>query len=309
MIAHLLKKIGFALWEAPRAFRLIRQPRILMTLLVKNEADVLEANLRFHRSMGVDGFLITDNNSTDRTPEIIRRYQEKGWILEVIHETATNYEQKRWVDRMAWLAKTRYGADWIINADADELWYAPSGSLKQAVSALSVNVLHCEVRGVYPEEGKPFWQWSQRVVPTREGENFDLSPYSVFAPQRKKVMHKAAGYLQIAMGNHKVAMLPRRCAYGEVRVYHYTVRGRAHFLQKMENGGRQLEQNKSKHGGRHWRYFYELYKAGRLEQEYDRVIGKNQYAELCQTGHILSDSTIPDYFARHPELIESLLKP
>lgn len=121
MSLYLLKKVGFALAESFKAFRLTPSPRLIMTLLVKNEEDVLEDNLLFHKAMGVDGFIITDNNSTDRTSEIIRKYKEKGWVKEVIEETATNYEQKEWVDRMIWKAKTVYKADWVINADADEL--------------------------------------------------------------------------------------------------------------------------------------------------------------------------------------------
>ena len=66
-----------------------------MTLLVKNEESMLEENLLFHKAMGVDSFIITDNNSTDSTPEIIRKYKQKGWIKEVIEEKATDYEQKR----------------------------------------------------------------------------------------------------------------------------------------------------------------------------------------------------------------------
>ena len=69
---------------------------------------MLEENLQFHKAMGVDGFIITDNNSTDSTPDIIRKYKQKGWIKEVIEEKATNYEQKDWVDRMIWKAKTIY---------------------------------------------------------------------------------------------------------------------------------------------------------------------------------------------------------
>ena len=118
MRMYMMRKIGYALVEIFKTFRRISSPRLIMTLLVKNEEDMLEENLRFHKAMGVDGFIITDNNSTDRTPEIIEKYRQMGWVKEVIQETATNYEQKAWVDRMIWKAKTRYGADWIINADA-----------------------------------------------------------------------------------------------------------------------------------------------------------------------------------------------
>ena len=65
-----------------------------MTLLVKNEAELLETNLRFHHAMGVDAFVVTDNGSTDATPDIIRRYVEKGWIVAHIVEPDTGYHQK-----------------------------------------------------------------------------------------------------------------------------------------------------------------------------------------------------------------------
>lgn len=298
MSLYFLKKVGFALAESFRAFRLTPSPQLIMTLLVKNEEDVLEDNLLFHKAMGVDGFIITDNNSTDRTPEIILKYKEKGWIKEVINETATNYEQKDWVDRMIWKAKTIYNADWVINADADELWYSPSENLKTELSATHANVLNCEMRSVYPEEGKPFWQWNKMVKAIAEPEIYDLSRYSLFERQNKKVIHRATCYLQISMGNHKVTMFPKQSEYGRVRVYHYNIRGKQHFMEKMINGGKQLEQHSSKRGGRHWRYFYQLHKEGKLEAEYERVIGKPAFDQLSKDGFIYIDTTIPDFFKK-----------
>lgn len=71
----MLKKVLKAVSEGPQLFRRCSNPKLIMTLLVKDEADMLEENLLFHHSMGVDGFIVTDNNSTDRTPEIIRKYK------------------------------------------------------------------------------------------------------------------------------------------------------------------------------------------------------------------------------------------
>ena len=116
----LLSKIGHVISEFPLAFKQTKEVKLFMTLLVKNEEGMLEENLQFHKAMGVDGFIITDNNSTDSTPDIIRKYKQKGWIKEVIEEKATNYEQKDWVDRMIWKAKTIYKADWIITAASSE---------------------------------------------------------------------------------------------------------------------------------------------------------------------------------------------
>ena len=298
MDMFLLQKIGVALVECFKTFCYTSSPQLIMTLLVKNEEGMLEENLRFHKAMGVDGFIVTDNNSTDRTPEIIRKYQQMGWIKEVINETATNYEQKVWVDRMIWKAKRLYKADWVINADADELWYAPSGNLKEELSHTHANVLNCKMRSLYPEDGKPFWLWHRAVNYVPDQGRYNLSPYSIFERQNKKVIHRTAGYLQISMGNHKVTMFPKHSKESTVRVYHYNIRGKQQFLEKMINGGKQLEQHKGKHGGRHWRYFYRLYKEGKLEEEYERVIGSRVFDQLRADGYVYEDDTICKFFER-----------
>lgn len=289
-------KICRALAELPKTLRRTHHPRLIMTLLVKNEAQMLAHNLEFHHRMGVDGFIVTDNNSTDDTPQILKQYQKRGWILDIIEETATDYEQKRWVDRMVWLAKTKHHADWVINADADEFWFTPSGSLKSEMTDTGANVLACEMRSVYPEDDVPWTEWRRTVRYVENYEAYDLSLYSIFERQNKKVAHRADGYLQISMGNHKVKMLPQRERRSNIVVYHYNVRGREQFMAKMINGGKQLEQHKGRHGGRHWRYFYALYKEGRLEEEYNRVIGLPALDRLTRDGFVCEDNPMPEVF-------------
>lgn len=298
METSLLIKIGYALREMFSFFRKTSAPRLVMTLLVKNEEEMLEQNLLFHKKMGVDAFIVTDNNSTDGTMEIIEKYRKKGWIVEVIRETATDYEQKAWVDRMIWHAKTRFGADWVINADADEFWFSPLGNLKKELSATSANVLVCEVRCMYPEEGRPFWAWTRAVKPVPNPMQYGLSLYSLFGRQNYKVAHRADGYLQISMGNHKVKMFPYRELLSSIRVYHYNIRNCRQFVEKMVNGGKQLELHKGRHGGRHWRYFYKLYKEGQLEEEYNRVIGADVYQDLADKGYIYLDTSILNVFGQ-----------
>ena len=71
MSMYMIKKTVYALADIFRTFRLTASPKLMMTLLVKNEEGMLEENLRFHKAMGVDGFIVTDKNSSDRTQEII----------------------------------------------------------------------------------------------------------------------------------------------------------------------------------------------------------------------------------------------
>lgn len=293
---HLVKRILSSVYCLNRSFRRTRNPRVMMTLLVKDEADIIESNLLFHKQMGVDGFIVTDNGSTDGTLDIIEKYSRMGWIKEVIKESSVGYEQKQWVDRMIWRAKTVYYADWVVNADADEFWYVPSGGFKTVLSKTSANVLLCEMRNMYPEENVPFWEWRRAVRVVEHPENYNLSQYSLFEHLNNKVIHRTDGYLQISMGNHKVCMFPYFACNADIRVYHYCNRGFDYFMRKMINGGEQLEQHKGRHGGRHWRYFYRLYQDGRLNDEYARVIGLDRYEDLFRAGYVFEDGTMCEFF-------------
>lgn len=245
---------------------------------------------------GVDSFIVTDNNSTDRTREILEKYKQKGWISDIINEPGQDYQQKRWVDRMVELARKR-GATWVINADADEMWYAPSGSLKHTLATTWGNVVKVNVHNMLPEEDKKWTEWTQRCIVINPDDliKFNLSPHTIFLPARHKVAHRVCGYIQISMGNHKVLMLPPLFAKTDIRIYHYPMRSREQFMCKMVNGGKQFEASQTTHGGRHWRYFYKLYKQGLLSQEYDRVVGTKQITALKQS-YIVTDDTIKQEF-------------
>ena len=54
--------------------------RLAMTLLVRDGADILEDNLRYHRALGVDLFVVGDNGSTDGSLEMLERYERAGLI-------------------------------------------------------------------------------------------------------------------------------------------------------------------------------------------------------------------------------------
>lgn len=293
----MFRQIVHALADFPKSLRPTPQPRLIMTLLVKNEAVLLEHQLRFHRMMGVDAFIITDNNSTDATPQIIEKYRQLGWVVEAIQELGQDYQQKAWVHRMVLLAKEKHGADWVINADGDEFWYAPTGCLKDELRHTRSNVLRCEVVGMRPQEGRPFTQWDETTHECPQREALGLSPYGIFGPHPYKVLHRAQGYLQIAMGNHKVKMLPQCQRKGSILIFHYNHLSREAFVQKVVNGGEQLERNPSRHGGRHWRYFLELHRKGKLEEEYDRIVGTQLEEQLKACGAIRQDRRMVQAFA------------
>ena len=93
-----------------------------MTLLARDEADVIEQWLAFHLNAGADFVIATDNRSEDGTTDVLERYAREGHV-HLIREQGEDLRQDEWVTRMARLAATDFGADWVINSDADEFWW------------------------------------------------------------------------------------------------------------------------------------------------------------------------------------------
>src|SRR5215210_5357701 len=111
--------------------------RLVMTLKVRDEEDVIADNLRFHRALGVDFFIVMDNGSRDRTPEILARYADAG-LARVLRDETGDLRAlgAEWYTRMARMAASEYGADWVINNDADEFWWPLAGTLKEALAQI-----------------------------------------------------------------------------------------------------------------------------------------------------------------------------
>ena len=85
--------------------------RLAMTILARDEADIIEDNIRFHASAGVDKFVVTDNASLDGTREILEKLS-KEFDVKIFDEPSHTIDQDRWVSRMA---------DWLKENNACDL--------------------------------------------------------------------------------------------------------------------------------------------------------------------------------------------
>jgi hypothetical protein len=304
------------------SYQPIKNPKIIMTLYSKNEADIIEQNILFHKAQGIDAFISTDA-STDGTREIYEKYKNKGWVLEIMDESGENFDQKYWVDKMILSARDKYGADWIINADVDEFWYCKNGSIKDELAGISENKIFAYLYNMICENSVDVLMNMKKVVrhfPKKvEAELIaqnKLSRFSQFTPSVKKVIHRAKDYLKIHSGNHDVDMLSNwsRKISSNITICHYNIRGLDHFkcriLRGFENRNiaekREKERNTSKkiadNLGRHTKYFYEGFQNGSLDLdvEYNKVIGKFCAEEIEKYGLVENDDTVIKFFENNP---------
>lgn len=78
--------------------------KLAISVLVRDESSRSRQHLAFHRFMGVDSFVITDNGSVDGTREILTALA-KDYPIVLINEPQHVMAQDRWVNRMAEVAE------------------------------------------------------------------------------------------------------------------------------------------------------------------------------------------------------------
>lgn len=210
-----------------------------MTIVARNEEDVLATNLAFHLAQGVDFFVITDHLSEDATPDIIRQFELAG-LARGLTESSEGFGQAAWVTRMARLAADEHGADWVINNDADEFWWPTEGDLTSTFAELdaSCDVVSARRHDFVPlaTPRPPF----HRSMVVRNAESYNVLGH----PLPPKVAHRASADVVVGAGNHRVDLGPgARVADGPLEVFHFPFRTREQFIDKIVVGAAAVERD------------------------------------------------------------------
>jgi hypothetical protein len=178
-----------------------------MTLLVRDEADIIAEHLEYHLGAGVDFFIATDHRSRDGTTEILESYQREG-VLRLIRDDSEFARQSEWQTRMARLASTDHQADWVINSDADEFWWPRGSSLKGVLNEVATT--HGLVRGLvrnFAPRRADSGSFIERMTVRLSISAPINDPATPFRPVAK-VAHRGHPTVVVRDGSHRVFGLP-----------------------------------------------------------------------------------------------------
>ncbi len=276
--------------------------KLVMTLLVKNEQEILEYNIKFHLSQGVDFIIATDNGSTDATPEILEKYAKQG-CLHIINEPSDAFNQDLWVNRMGKIAYEKYSATMLFHCDADEFWEHKNGNLKEELLSLPhIDLLRVSAENKIMVDKDGQEKFPEDVIYTvartsRKKSVSKLSNNRYLKKAFKKVIFKTdKGLFDVTTGNHKIVDDLRKAVQKKSKniiIHHYPVRGKEHFYNKVIGGGQALNKTKniSTTIGKHWRKWYSKYENGELEQEYKTMVITKDIAEKLKKKKIIRDNT------------------
>ena len=244
--------------------------KLVMTLLVRDEADILRLNLEHHLAQGIDHFIVTDNRSVDATALILEEYSSSG-LLSWIHEPSETYDQALWVTRMAEQAASD-GADWVIHADADEFWIAreQGQTLREVIKALADEQPVFSVKrwnaALHRRQGRADW-----IDPVSVRWFDTASENNLGRPLPPKVLHRGRSGVRIDQGNHGLTWPDRSIEIvpcDQLLILHFPYRGYSHYAQKIQKGGRSYSANPDLPQvlGSTWRNDYLHWMAGRLQR-------------------------------------------
>jgi hypothetical protein len=225
---------------------------LAVTCIVKNEANYLEEWITFHCAQGVSHFFIYDNESTDRSADILAPFVASGLVTLARWPHVKGYHASA---RAFAHALSSYGAQcrWMAFIDADEFLYCPDGTklpaLLQGMASCPALIVHRHTYGTSGHLTPPggLIRHFNRRMPAPEGcfemTSF-LAPKSVVQPAHVVGVNGPHFFMlrgSKAIGQDETGeMLTGRHAPAfradVVRINHYYTKDRQSFLTRISRG-------------------------------------------------------------------------
>ena len=215
--------------------------------MVRDEVDVIAAFVEHHLAQGADLIIATDNGSVDGTTDVLQRYADLG-VLELHHDPVFRKQQHAVVTGMARRAFTEHGADWVINADADEFWVPCDKRLTlrsaleripTALGAFTVPVTNLVGPPAMRGSGIDRLLWRDRRTPEQ------LQAIGIFAQPTDDAVHRGDPEVVVSQGNHFVSLKstgqPEDAS--ALEVLHLPWRSWLQYERRVINTGRSYEAN------------------------------------------------------------------
>lgn len=292
---------------------------IVMTLMVRDEADIIAAMIEHHLAQGVDRIIVTDNGSIDGTREILADYESTGRV-EVHDYLRHDKNQSAVVSGMASRAATEHGATWVVNADADEFFIAAEAgrTLREALADVPValgsfSVPVINMTGLPAPDGAALERLVWRDL---RDESTLMSSVALHAQPTPNVIHVGRAGVTVQQGNHGVDIPstgqpdPRSM----IETLHFPWRSYEQYSTKIENTGSAYDSNPSlnpsprHHGMRDYRFW----RAGHLEDLYlVRHPGASPGVDYVHDDRIVTGlrALVESGAAVHPTRLETVLEP
>jgi hypothetical protein len=274
---------------------------VALTLLVRDDDDVLDANLRHHLELGVDVVLAVDHASSDGSREILEAYRRDG-IVAFTREEGAVLRSGAWRTALARRALAEHGAAWVVNPDPDELLWPLGGSLPAVLADVppGVDAVRLSRPDFLPARTDDGFFADRMLV--REAIGHDLQKVA-FRPRADLVVEQGATGVSAPSG---LVVAP----YCVGRLMHFRHRGPRPFAKSLaaqlttrwlSDDGPLVAEKAQKYLGRRTDITIdevrEAWRDGALEELYPRLVHLEDDASVAEglrSGRLVVDPRIRD---------------
>ena len=268
---------------------------LVMTLLARDEIDIVDSWLAFHLNAGADLVIATDNRSQDGTTDVLEEYARSGQV-HLIREPGEGLRQDEWVTRMARLAATEYGADWVINSDADEFWWPRGASLSDVLAAVPprYGTVGAFLRVFCPRPGEE--RFADRMTVRFSALAPINDPASLYKPIRK-ILHRGHPEIRVTRGNHALIDSPFAPLRGwfPIECFHFPLRSEAQCAHKAMLQGEAFSKHIARPPTAYHADMFSALRSGRIGEYYERlVVSDEELKRGVAEGRLVIDTRLRD---------------
>jgi len=197
------------------------------------------------------------------------------------------------------MAATDFGADWVINNDADEFWWPDRGSLKEVLEEipLQYGVIRAPKTNFFPRHDDAGFFADRMVVRRLHSPRHRVSGVPTPLP---KTAHRARSDITVGSGNHAVEHpeLGLLGGWYPIHILHFPVRSYAQFERRTTQttlAKREGDLKEKNYGAD-----YAALERGELIRRYEQLAPRDAEVEAAvREGRMVVDLRLKRFFAEH----------
>jgi glycosyltransferase involved in cell wall biosynthesis len=213
--------------------------KIFSISMVKNEMDIIESFVRYNVNY-LDGMIILDNGSTDRTLNILESLKNEGLPIFVNEDDTRDFDKVLKMNHLLKKAVYEFNADIIVPLDADEFLLSPNkGDPREFLEKLeSPNYYVAKWKVYVPDFNK---NEVEKFIPSKITMARDDSSrtwhtlYKVIIPRKLVTDYD----VRLTRGSHSLVFDPKykevlnRIINPNLRIAHFPIRSKEQTVSKV----------------------------------------------------------------------------